>query len=168
MASSNPLTDIDILVAEALTGYGGLTALVPVSKIQVWDRTVDIRGEVETAPDLGKRVWVVPGRSTVEMSYSSSSVRWKRRYAIGFGAAGLKVEACREIEFAITKALARLFELKKPDLTPITQPTPLEVESISIGDTDPEREPLGDPEEWTDVCDVMVLAFSPRAALLLL
>lgn len=163
---ANPLSDIDTLVAAALTGFTALTALVPESRIQLYDREIDIR-QMEGATGLGSRIWVVPLASDVNLTWSSGRAEITRRYAVHYGSAGLKLSDCREIEWQIMRALTRLFEGVGPDgVTPITQPTPLQIENVSVGASDPEREPMLDPEEWRDVCDVSVMAFVARADLL--
>ena len=164
---TDPLTAIDNLVRDALTQLEGLTALVRVSKIQLWDRAVDIRGEVETATDMGGRCWVVPVPSELDLNWSSDSVKHVRKYAVGFGVGNLKLEECRKIERQVQRAMARLNKgLKADAVTPISHPLPLTIESVAAPKTDPDREPLHDPQEWTDVCDVAVVAFEPYASLM--
>ena len=164
---SSPLSKIDDIVAQALIGFGPLTALVPAQKIQVWDRAVDIRGEVEDASDMQARIWVVPMDSNTDLNFSSGSVRFERHYDIGFGVGKLLLSQMRDIEWAIYGALHHLFNLKQPDgITIITQPDPLKIESIGGGRTDPERGPMvGDPQEWSDLITVTVVAFTARTNL---
>ena len=164
---ADPLIGVKDLVVTALTGFARLITLVPVGRIQAWDRDVDIRGEVETATDMGARIWIVPMPCELDLNYSSGSVRHVRNFAIGFGVGRLKLDLILAIERQIQCALARLSTLKQPDgTTPIEHPLPLTVESIGVRGSDPEREPLNDPEEWTDLYQVSVVAFEPRSALL--
>lgn len=164
---SNPLTAIDELVTHALTEFSGLTAIVPPGKIQAWDRMVDIRGEVEDASDLRGRVWIVPGRSELDLGYGNWVARHVRGFSIGFGCGGLKLSECRDIERQVQRAMARLNALQQADgVTPIVQPSPLEIESVAVHGTDPEREPIDDPSEWRDVCDIIVIAIESKTDLM--
>ena len=164
---SNPLSAIDDIVSKAFTGFDPLIAVVPVSKIQIWDNKVDAGGEVEESPDLGKRIWIVPMEGDTDFNFSSSSVLYVRNYGVGFGTGTLAKEGLREIEWLLSRAADHLFNLLQPDgVTPIVQPTPLQIESIGTGRTDPERGPLvGDPEEWADLLGITVVAVCARSAL---
>lgn len=165
--STNPLTIIDALVHAALTEFGELTALVPATRIQVFDRSVDVRGEVEDAFDLGGRVWVIPQASSFDLDWATGEVKHLRRYSIGFGVGTMQVGQIRDIERAIQRALARLSAGLKADGTSLTAtPSGWAVEPALVGPSDPEREPIADPQEWRDVCDVTLTAFEPRPALL--
>ncbi len=165
--ATNPLTLIDDVVADAFRGSAGITAIVPADLIQVWDREVDVRGDVEDAPDLGRRLWITPIASPTDFNFSSGSTRFTRRYRLGFGTGGVAVQACREMEWQILIAARRLHDLQGPDGSPLDAQViaPLALESASVGTTDPEREPLFDPQEWTDVCELTVVATAPDSAL---
>ncbi|MFH1417265.1 MAG: hypothetical protein ABII12_03145 [Planctomycetota bacterium] len=165
---SNPLAEIDAIVAAALTEFEPLTAVVPVGRIQLWDRAVDIRGEVEEASDMGCRIWIVPMDSDPNLPWSSGSARFDRNYDIGFGVGNLLLPQLRGIEWLIYKALARLFELKRADgATPIANPVPFQIESFVPTRSDPERGPLvSDPQEWTDLIGVKATVVTARSNLL--
>lgn len=162
MPVSNPFTAIDNIVASAITGHTLFANLNISGRIQVFDRPIDIRGEIEASADMGKRIWIEPVSSDPRWNFSSGSTQFVEQYRVGFGNGDMKLEEIRQLKWDILQALATLSNLKNPDGTPLdgTATTPLDIQSITIGGSRPERDPLSDPQEWLDEILVTVTAFA--------
>lgn len=162
MPASNPLTSIDLLIADAVRLHPFFADIASES-IQVFDRPIDVRGEVEGAIDLGKRIWIEPQRSDLQLDYSSGSTRFVRRWLIGFGNDNMAVEEIRILEWKIIQALGRLYNKEHADGSPImdSETTPLLIEAIRIGGGNPERNPLTDVQAWFDEILVTAELFAP-------
>ena len=167
MPASNPFTAIDGLVSDAIVGHALFAGLVSSGRIQVFDRSVDIRGEIEESADMGNRVWIEPVSTGTAWNFSSGSTQFVERYRVGFGNGDMKLEEIRTLKWNIVQALAILAELKHPDFTPISdaETTPFQIQSINISGGRPERDPLSDPQEWSDEILVAVTAFMNTSAL---
>lgn len=164
--ATNPLVAIDAIVTSGISGHAAVQALLAAGEIQLFDRVVDAREMGGDAPDLSRRLWVYPTASRTDLAFGSNLARFERRYGIGFGVGHLQVAALREIEWAVIRACRVMFDgLQANGLTPIEEPSPLQIESIVVTETDPQREPVADPQEWSDVCDVIVVAHAARSAL---
>lgn len=160
MSSSNPLTDLRLLVATALREYPPLLeALGPnaLNLIQVWDRPEDVRGDMAESEAADKRMQMRPAACEWNLTHTNDALQFRRRYAIEIFSRDVRVEFAEQLEWLVMRGLARLFKRLKPadGTTAITDPSPLVLHSIHALAADPEREPLGlDPENWTNVCDV--------------
>lgn len=162
---ANPLSTIDTIIQTGLADYAPLAALVSANDMQFFDRVVDAR-EMEEAADLSRRIWVYPTKSRVDFEWSSGSAWFARHYGIGFGSGNMRLSLLRELEWSIICACRLMYERLVPNgAASIADPTPLLLESIFVTDSDPEREPIADPQEWTDVCDVIVNCTCARSAI---
>jgi hypothetical protein len=161
-------TPIDELVSAAITEFaeitGGAAPLVPAAMIQVWEKDSDPLGDVEGRA-WGGWIRIVPGEVR-KAQYSSSENRYELPYAIEYGHKGLSRERCNLISTAIHRAVERLNNLTEADgVTPITQPSPMRIESCESVSIDRERQPIDDPEEWSDAAGVVIVAFAARETL---
>lgn len=161
MASSNPFTAISLVVARAITDHQLFVDLKDAGRIQVFDRSIDVRGEIEESPDLGKRIWIEPVSSDPKWNFSSGSTKIDEQYRIGFGNGDMKLEEIELLRWNLWRALATLSNLRHPDETPIVdgETNPFQLQSIIVGGGRPERDPLSDPQEWKDEILVTVTAF---------
>ena len=167
MPPSNPLTAIDDIVINAIMGHALFAGLVADGRIQAFKEKIDIREGVEESSDMGKRVWIEPESSTPDWNFSSGSTQFVEKYRIGFGNGEMKLEEIRILKWMLIQALATLSGLRHPDGTQLqdVETMPLQIQSITIGSSRPERDPLSDPEEWNDEILITVTAFAPTAAL---
>ena len=175
--ADNPLSAVTTIVKTGLTVDPLIAALIPESRVQVWDRPVDVRGDMEADKELGRRIWIIPRRHTTNLGWSSGSALFVRRYEIGYAAGDLKLIECERLEWLIIRA-ATLMSNKQlpqepgtqepplPSSKAMTDPSPLQIEAIGLEDTDPQREPLETPEEWRGVITLVVTLKGPRADIL--
>jgi len=164
-AEDNPLTAIDDLIAARLRGFAPLVAVVPVSAMSFWERDLDIRGDEEEDqvpdPDQSK-LWIRPLPSPTDFYATSGKVRFERNYAIGFGHGGLALAKLRLLELLVIAAMlpGQTFTTEEVDTSPIV------LESIGVGSTDPEKAPIDTPEWWNDVCEIKVVGYALRSELI--
>ncbi|MCB9852768.1 MAG: hypothetical protein H6819_06705 [Phycisphaerales bacterium] len=120
----------------------------------------------EDAPELGTRIWCVPGRNETDGVWSSGTAQFTRRFEIGIGTDSLDSAYVNKLEGIITVALFQLHHKRTPQGQPLSiDIAPLNLESILIGSVDHEREPILDPEEIQAIAEVTVVATGPIALL---
>lgn len=154
----NPLTDLRLLVATAMTEYPAfVTAVGGENNIQVWERTVDVRGDLKKGA-AKRRAVLWNSRATIDFDFSSSAIRSTRIFAVDLRVRDQNVKVIEYLEWCLTRALARLYMNLKADGTGNwTAPAPLVINSIMMTEADPERETVGaDTDQWTAMCDIVV------------
>src|SRR5262245_46240146 len=104
MAASNPYSAIDAIVAAAFATHPAVTAILPqAGMIQVWDREIDIRGDLAEAEDAGPRLWIMPdedGGDDWQAANAATNVGLV--YVIGYGTSSMKLSEVRDLQWAIT------------------------------------------------------------------
>lgn len=154
----NPMSKVDLLLANALRGYAVLLALVgDASRIQIWDQVID-PVEMEKAGTIGNRVWIAPIKTPMVLGDANTSARVSFWYRVGFAAGTQALNDVRRLQLPIYQALGLLYMFKGPDGTPFNAGTiadPFILDNVEIADCDVEREVAGDgPDEWQTLCDV--------------
>lgn len=170
-AADNPLTEVRLLFVTALSYDAGIREIIPPQNFQVWDRKLETGQNFAEMASLGRRLWLVPARHTMEMHPSNTAIRYIRRFVIGYGSGDMELAECERLEWLISRALAPLKQLRLPPNPVGKAPTPwpdealypLIVEWIGAGEFDPQKQPLEFPEEWTGVADVEAVAKGPLA-----
>jgi hypothetical protein len=167
MSASNPFTAIDAIVAAALTQHAAVAALVSPGQIQIFDRALDIRGNLSEASDVGTRLWIKPLGGEDQFEYSSSSAMFFLDYVVGYGTGTMELEEIRRLAWAVARACGRLFKMKKADGTPldVTDVSPLVLEAITPGPARTEQDEINDPPEWMEERRIRVMASCPHSAL---
>lgn len=153
MPYSDPLSAVDGLVADAIRGHADVLAIIgSAERVDAIDRRVDLREQFENAPDLGPRIWIRPDDDEALSEYSNGACLLVQNYRVMFAAPGRSLGDARSLRWALLKALVRLSRGKAADggALNLSALMPLELLSISVGGTRPEREPLDAPAEWQD------------------
>ncbi len=84
------------------------------------------------------------------------------------GAGGQKLEDCRRIENAVIRLGARLNAGIGPDGSPLnwSAAAPWSFESAVKLRSDPNREPLFDPAEWQNACEIRLVFWAQNTDLI--
>lgn len=168
VAFENPITSLRLLVASVPTSYAPfLTAIGGVKNVQIWDRAVDVRGDLKKSAGAKRRLQLRPTASDLDFNWSSGSARFARRYAIDVYSTGTEVAPVEYLEWLLWKGYGYLFDQRLPGSDdPIVVPEPLILDSISLTAADPDREDLdGETEGWTTICDAIATGTVSIAAL---
>ena len=176
-AADNPLSKIAAIVRDAFVTDPRIAAMIKQSAVQTYDDKMDVRGDIEKDTAMGNRLWILPGQHASNLLYSSGSVQLTRRYMVGYSPGSMSLPECERLEWLIICAAALLCEKKLPQLPgteepplppvkEIAEPAPLSIESIGLGDTDPERLPLDTPQDWRAVTQVTVVVKALRSAII--
>lgn len=156
--ASNAFDEIDQVVYDALRLNADVLACMSAERILLSDRPVDIRDEPQDATKMGARLWVLPLRSGVRLEASSTEVEVKRRYRIGFTPGNDNLVDLRKLEWNVICALVKFSE------GPFDAEPLLQIESVELDESDPDRYPTIEPEEWQDFCDMTIRIFHSRGA----
>lgn len=167
MSLGDAYTKITRMITNQIKTSPDVLALVKLIRMHLLDKKKDTRNaNPEDSFELGDRIWVVPIASEADFAYSNATARFVRRFEVGIGTGSLKLEDCNAIEGAVTVAMLHLWRgqdaLGVPTAFDIS---PLELESVLVGQVDSEREPIVDPEEVQAICEVAVVAYGDIATL---
>lgn len=147
----NAYDEIDQIVYDAIRLNADVLACIPASRVLVSDRPVDERDEPQDAADMGARVWILPLRGGKKTQDSSSTAELIRRYRIGMTPGNDSLVALRKLEWNLDCALVKFTN----EAASITGQF-LRIESAEIGESNPEKYPAVEPEEYQDSCDLTV------------
>lgn len=162
MPVSNPLTGIDRLATGMLASFPPIAedAGVEPQNIHVWDRVIDFRDEPQQDLDSGKRIWLVPIGTSIDMEATSGSARITQRYHVGYATADRTIESARKCEWALIRLAARLYRSIDAGGAPldVSELEPMVLDSITTGAIEPDQEPIDAPEEWQGVFALNIIA----------
>ncbi|MCK6483733.1 MAG: hypothetical protein L6R00_06330 [Phycisphaerae bacterium] len=170
---ADPLNQLDLVVIAAVRDFPAVQRIAPEHLIQTWEQEADLRGTLEQVQ--AARLRIDPAPSSIALAESSGELSFSRRYLIWFGSGSIARSEHNRLVTAVTAALARLLMGRGPDGEPLAIDTsPLRIENVTVGDTDPDVEPLaqafgdddrrGEPFEFTDAIELTVLAMADRDA----
>lgn len=163
MPASNPYTAIDEMIADNFREDASLLAVCPLAHMQFYDRQQDVRGDIDQSPDLGNRLWIFPLPDEDDWNWSSGCIRIVLKYLVGFGTGKMRMEDNRILKWLVMRGFARLHRLENAAGDPLVPGAdPFLLESITPGRTNPEREPMYDPEEWMDERELTVVCHADR------
>ncbi|MBE7507799.1 MAG: hypothetical protein HS101_16150 [Planctomycetia bacterium] len=169
MANENPLTSLRLMIGESLTTFQPLVdAVGGAHNIQIWDRPLDIRGDLSDAETGSRRLQMAPEGGRWAFNASSGAVDFERRFMIEMYSDSTTDAAPPEyLEWLVIIAMAFLWEGLYPETgSPLVVPEPLIIDSIGVVEAKEDRDPLGaDTEKWTGVCDVVVIGRVERRKL---
>ncbi len=155
---SNPLTDLRLLVATAITGNAAIVDAAGGSgHIQIFDRPVDARGDLRKKRKVSPRLQMNSEDGESNFDESSSSARVDRLFSFEVRKKGLDLEAMEWFEWQILRSLAFLYMNRQVDSpAELGEPSPLTILSIKATRNDRELIPINDPDTWSMVCMVVV------------
>jgi hypothetical protein len=155
----NPWTELRLLVGSALTEYAALvTAIGGANNIQLYDRAIDIRGDLKKSNAGQNRAVLWPADNELELDWAGHAARFRRVYAVEILSRGKQPKPIEYFEWLIIKGVARLYMGKKADGSGDnwTAPAPLVIQAITITRADPDRDQVNsDTDQWTSVCDIV-------------
>lgn len=176
MSSSNPLTDLRLLVATALTTntpllekLGDGDAVRGLNNVQIHDRAVDIRGTLEESAASQRSVHMVPTGLDHQFD-ANDSFTLRVSYRVEVFHEGDAAEGAEEIAWLILQGLAYLYmnrEVGGADA--LVMPEPFILLAIQPDDAEADREPgMEDTDQWTVAARIVAAVRVPVAALLTL
>lgn len=161
---SSALAQLDAVVFNGIKDFPAVAALIPSARIQIFDRGVDIRGDVAGNPALGPRLQIERVRTTKQFDWSNTTARYERRYAVRIGTGTTQDCVGANIEWVIDAAVLNMFNKLNADGSPRVDPLPWEIETILAVASDPHRDLVFDEiEELRDVVDIVLVAYCNRS-----
>ena len=165
----NPFSKLRRRIAAVLLDFALMEEVVGARVVQIFDRPLDIRGDLEESDTAALRAALLPGDATWDLAYSNGSAAFARNYTLMLHADTTSdIRPAEYVEWLAFKGVVFLYHGKMPGTdTPITDaamdPAPLILDGIRVGNVDLERKLAleAEYEGWMAACEIVVSGTCP-------